>query len=136
MELDALLTAHGFMRVERPPELWEVDAELDPFIRMLGELLAFGLRWSKELSELTLNVSNVVVEADSASEHWPAGEYVAVTVKGSGDWDRDLTWWPGAPRTFDMFGDLDAAAEAAGVVYGYVRALPEGGSITMMLPRL
>lgn len=31
MELDALLRAHAFMRVERPPLLWELDAQDEPF---------------------------------------------------------------------------------------------------------
>ncbi len=39
IDLDALLTAHAFMRVERPPELWQVDIDDEPFIRMLGEMI-------------------------------------------------------------------------------------------------
>jgi hypothetical protein len=38
IDLDALLNAHAFMRVERPPLLWEVDVDDEPFIRTLGEM--------------------------------------------------------------------------------------------------
>jgi hypothetical protein len=43
MDLDALLRAHGFMRVERPPLLWSPDTEDEQFLRMLGEMIALGL---------------------------------------------------------------------------------------------
>jgi hypothetical protein len=38
MRLDALLRAHGFMRVERPPRLWEADTDDERFIPLLGEV--------------------------------------------------------------------------------------------------
>ena len=66
-ELEGLLRAHSFLKVELPPELWEPDAELEPFIRALGEMIAAGLvRNGQELGEITLNVSNVVVEESAA----------------------------------------------------------------------
>jgi hypothetical protein len=37
-ELEGLLNAHAFMRVERPPELWAPQGELEPFVRLLGEM--------------------------------------------------------------------------------------------------
>ena len=40
MRLDALIRAHGFMRTERPPELWEADTEDVRFIPLLGEMIA------------------------------------------------------------------------------------------------
>jgi hypothetical protein len=43
IDLDALLNAHAFMRVERPPLLWGVDVDDEPFIRMLGEMIVVGL---------------------------------------------------------------------------------------------
>jgi hypothetical protein len=36
IDLGALLNAHAFMRVERPPDLWEVGVDDDTFIRMLA----------------------------------------------------------------------------------------------------
>jgi hypothetical protein len=35
-ELEGLLKAHAFLRVERPPGLWAPQAELEPVIRLLG----------------------------------------------------------------------------------------------------
>jgi hypothetical protein len=31
MDLEALLRAHVFMKVERPPQLWSPDTEDEPF---------------------------------------------------------------------------------------------------------
>ena len=42
IDLDALLNAHAFMVVERPPRLWEVDVDDEPFIRMLSEMIVVG----------------------------------------------------------------------------------------------
>ncbi len=136
MELDALLRAHEFMRVERPPLLWEAEAELQPVIRMLGELLALALRHHNDLATLTLNASNVTLEPDGPDGVAP-GDYVALTVRGPGDDWEDLTWRPGAPETtFDRFGDLGRALEGAGARFAYTRLLGDGGSITVLLPRL
>jgi hypothetical protein len=38
-ELEGLLKAHAFLWVERPPELWAPRAELEPLIRLLGEMI-------------------------------------------------------------------------------------------------
>jgi hypothetical protein len=43
MRLDALLRAHGFMRVERPPQLWEADTDDLTFIALLAEMVAASL---------------------------------------------------------------------------------------------
>ena len=40
MRLDALLRAHGFMKIERPPELWEADSDDARFLPLLGEINA------------------------------------------------------------------------------------------------
>jgi hypothetical protein len=137
LELDALLRSHEFMRVERPPHLWEADAELEPVIRMLGELLAYAMRMGPgELSQLTLNASNVSVVED-APEGVALGDYVALTVRGPGDEWADRRWVPGdAATTFDRFGDLARALDGAGARFAYTRDLAEGGSITAFLPRL
>jgi hypothetical protein len=49
MDLEALLRAHPFMKVERPPQLWSPDTEDEPFLRMLGEMIALGLGRGNEL---------------------------------------------------------------------------------------
>jgi hypothetical protein len=135
MKLDAILRAHSFMHVERPPLLWDIDAQDERFVGLLGELIVFVLRTSKYVHRLTLNASNVVVEEDAAGPHWPAGEYVAISVLGPDHGTPELKWWPGAPRTFDQFGDLDAAASRAGVVYIYSRDMDGEGSITALFRR-
>ena len=91
MRFDALLRAHAFMKVERPPEIWDADAEDVRFVPLLGEMIAALLSRGAELRALTLNVSNVVVDPDAedpegATASPLAGEYVAVTVRGPAGW--------------------------------------------------
>jgi hypothetical protein len=135
-ELDGLLSAHSFLRVERPPALWAPGAELESFVRLLGEMISAGLvRNGGVLSEITLNVANVTVEpADESAV--PAGDFVAVTIAGSGDWLPEATW-PDASTSYPFVNpDLEAAAGRAGAAYGYTRALaPDHGSVTVFLER-
>ena len=134
MKLDALLNAHAFMKVERPPELWEIDTDDDSgVILTLGEMIVAGLARGTDLSELTLNASNIAIEPDAGSEHLPTGEYVALTVRGSGTW-ADRTWWPGAAE-YGPLDDLWAAAERGGWTYGWMRDLGDGGSVTLLYRR-
>jgi hypothetical protein len=134
IDLSSLLRAHAFMRVERPPELWEVDVLDEPFIRMLGELIVVGLRHHDVLGKLTLNVGNVSVESDPPRGVAP-GDYVSVTVRGPGEWERDASWTPTSTEPL-WSGDLDLAMRAASVSFAYLRALgPAGGSITVWVPR-
>lgn len=138
MDLEALLRAHAFVRVERPPLLWSPDTEDEPFLRMLGEMIALGLGRGNELEDLTLNVSNVVVEPDEDDEEldWlQDGEYVAITVRGAGAWDDD-TWRTGQGPTTGLLCDVGPAADVAGAVYAYTRDLAPEGSVTALLPRL
>jgi hypothetical protein len=125
-ELEGLLRAHSFLKVERPPELWEPDAELEPFIRLLGEMIAAGLvRNGQELGEITLNVSNVVIE-----------ESVAVTIRSGGDWSPDATWDPSAFHDGSLVSsDLEAALTAASAAWAYTRDLGGEGSVTVLYPR-
>jgi hypothetical protein len=136
MQLDAFLRAHGFMTVERPPELWEADVELEPLTRAMGELLAYALRHHNDLSGLVLNASNVTIESEGP-RGISSGDYVALTVRGPGAW-KDVSWIQSdPPTTFDKFGDLAGALTAAGAVHAYARDLgPEGGSITVLYARL
>lgn len=133
-ELDGLLSAHAYLQVERPPTLWAPQSELEPFVRMLGELIVLGLlRNGNVLGELTLNVSNVVVEP-AAAGRIPEGRFVAMTIRGRGDWAPETTWKPPAV-TIDAFQAVQSAAEAAGAVYLYTRVLGAGeGSATVLLP--
>jgi hypothetical protein len=78
MKLDGIVRAHEFMRIERPPFLWEPDTQDEVFIRLLGEMIAFALQRSPDVSTLTLNVANVVVDSHAAGEGMPAGEYLAI----------------------------------------------------------
>ncbi len=138
MEFDAILRAHGFMRTERPPELWEADTRDEVFLPMLGEMIALGLGRGNELEALTLNVSNTTVEPDDDPEEeaWaPAGDYVAVTVRGAGSWQDDL-WRAGQGPTKGLLSDIGPAADTAGAVLAYTRDLGAGGSVTVLLPRL
>jgi hypothetical protein len=134
VSLDHLLRAHGFMRVERPPELWRADVEDMRLAPALGEMIAFGLSRGNPLGELTLGAANVVVETDGF-DAVAAGEYAALSVSGEGDWRPEWKWRPGAPLPGGAYADLGHALEQSGAVFAYARRLGDGGSITIFLPR-
>jgi hypothetical protein len=122
------------MRVERPPELWEVDVDDERSIRMLGEMIVVGLLHHDVLADLTLNVSNVTIGDDGPDGVAP-GDYVAVTIHGPGSWERDVNWTPASAEPL-WSPDLDAAIRAASVAFGYLRSSgPDEGSITVFIPR-
>jgi hypothetical protein len=128
-ELEALLRAHAYLQVDRPPRLWGLHTTgLEPFVRALGESIAAGLvRNGNDLGALTLSIANAHTEDDGA-------EYVAVTIMGAGRW-TDATWRPGGSESL-AGPDLSAAADAAGAAWGYVRDLGAGaGSVTVLYPR-
>ena len=134
IDLDALLNAHAFMRVERPPQLWEVDVDDEPFIRMLGEMIVVGLLHHDVLAELTLNASNVTV-GDDGLEWVAAGDYLAISIRGRGDWEGDMSWTPASAEPF-WSPDLDIAVRAASASFAYRRRLGDDeGSITVFVPR-
>lgn len=138
MDLEAHLRSHAFMKVERPPLMWSPDTEDEPFLLMLGEMIALGLGRGTELADLTLNISNVTVDPDAEDDEGeaiPDGDYVAVTVRGAGVWEDDL-WRAGHGGTTGLLGNVGAAADAAGAVYAYTRNLGSEGSVTALLPRL
>jgi hypothetical protein len=136
VKLDAYLTAHGFMRVERPPQLWEADTDEVAFLEMTGEMIAAALGRGNELSDLVLGASNVAVEADAATDQLPAGEYVALTIRGGGDWSPEMVWTPASARSSNWTCNVERAAPRACAEYAYVRTHPEGGSLTVFLRRL
>jgi hypothetical protein len=135
-ELEGLLRAHSFLKVERPPALWEPDVELEPFIRLLGEMIAGGLvRNGQELGEITLNVSNVVVD-DAAAGPMPMGEFVALTIRSAGDWSPETTWDPVAEQDGSLVShDLENALNVASASWAYTRELGNEGSVTVLFPR-
>ncbi|NOT09503.1 MAG: hypothetical protein HOP28_15030 [Gemmatimonadales bacterium] len=140
LRFEALLRAHGFMRTERPPEIWVADTDAR-VLPLLGELIAAALSGGGTLGELTLAVSNVVVEADvecpPGEIQSPApGEYVAMTVKGETDLGPDAKWPDGALPAVHLLRRLDERFTVAGARFAYVRRIPPEGSVTVFLPRL
>jgi len=134
VDLDALLNAHAFMRLERPPSLWEVDIDDELFIRMFGEMIVVGLLHHDVLAELTLNASNVMVGEDGP-DGVDSGDYVAISIRGPGEWEQDARWTPASAEPF-WSPDLDAAVRAATASFAYRRRLgPNEGSITVFIPR-
>ena len=141
MKLDALLRAHGFMKVERPPEIWEADTEDTRFVPLLGEMITAALAGGGELAELTLNASNIVVpvndDADPSEriDSPPSGDFVAITVSGATDLGPDDRWRPGRRSNAKLLAGLADRLVVAGARYAYVRRMPPRGSMTVFLPR-
>ena len=136
MRLDAYLRAHGFLRLERPPLLWEADSDEEPFVRLLGEMIVIGLLRGNALAELTLNVANVVVEENASGRRLDAGDYVAVTIRGRGRWGPEAVWWPNAAAVDGLIARLaDCLRDARGRL-AYSRDLGQEGCVTVFLRRL
>lgn len=137
MRFDALLRAHEFVQVQRPPEVWEADTDDGRFVPLLGEMLSAFVSRDVPLDEITLLVSNVIMPDDPESLHGPpAGEWVAVTVSGPTDVGADETWTPSTPRSNSTLGCLHPRLVEAGARYAYVRRTSPRGSLTILLPRL
>ena len=139
MRLEPILRAHEYMKVERPPELWEADTEDSRFLPLLGEIIAAALAGRTPLGELTLNASNIVVdppeEGEAPGVPEPA-EYVAITVRGPTDLGPDDTWHLSAPDRPGLLLRLHHRLEAAGARFAYVRRIPPEGSLTFFFSRL
>ncbi|OGA40359.1 MAG: hypothetical protein A3G28_08345 [Betaproteobacteria bacterium RIFCSPLOWO2_12_FULL_68_19] len=138
MRLEALLRAHGFMKVEQPPQLWEAATDDTEFIPLLGEMMAASLSRGARLEELTLNVSNVTVPPPDPDDPGgpAAGDYVAVTVSGEVPWEAEAVWQPASPWRMPSLADLTGRLAPAGARYAYLRRRGPQGSITVFLPRL
>lgn len=139
MRFEALLRAHGFMKTEQPPQMWEADAEDIRFVPLLGEMIARPLSRGAVLDQVLLSVANVVVTESRDGEGGRSprpGEYVAVTVSGEVDLGPDETWTGAMDRAGPLLSDLHERLTTAGVAYAYVRRLPSRGSITVFLKRL
>lgn len=134
IDAGAVLRAHEYMRIERPPLLWNLSVDPEPFFRLLGEMISRGLTRGNELDQLTLNANNVTIDHDEG----PAapGNYVALTVVGDGDWSPEQTW-PPAEGDHGPFvsPDLHAAAAEADPPLIYTRVFgSDSGSITALFP--
>jgi hypothetical protein len=137
MDLAPLLRAHGFLRVERPPLLWEADCDDEPLVRLLGESISAALVRGTELADVILRANNVTVEGDGEGRTPLPGDYVALTVIGAGDWRPEVIWDPDVlPATVLLNDDLDRAARVLGVPWAYTRSDGEGGSVTFFVSRL
>jgi len=140
MDLGPLLNAHAYLRVERPPALWDADVDDVALVRALGEMIVAALIRGTNLGDIVLRANNVTVEPDPDAEApgVPApADYVALSIIGAGDWSPEMHWRLAGPNTPILVSlDLDAAARAAGIPYAYTRSEGEGGSVTVFLPRL
>jgi len=123
------------MNVEHPPLMWEPDTDDEAFLRVLGEMIVIGLGRGNELAELTISVSNVTAGADEEGGWIPPGDYVAISIRGSGTWDDDA-WRAGQGPTTGLLCNVGPAADTAGAAYAYTRNLGSEGSVTTLFPRL
>ena len=132
--VEHVLRAHSYLRTEAPPDPWQPDADDETFFGLLGEMLAMGLAKGNELGDLTLSFANVTID-DQASDPMPAGNHVAVTIRGPGDWTPGSIWDARRPEAALPFvtADLRAAARRAGASFGYVgQTGNREGGITML----
>jgi len=138
VRLEPILRAHAFMKVERPPELWEPDTEDRRFVSLLGEMIAAALASGAALDELTLGASNVVVcpsdDGDGRDAPQPA-DYVAITVRGPTDFGADDRWHRSALHRAGLLGRLHDRLDAAGAAFAYIRRTPPQGSFTVFFGR-
>ena len=139
MDLGRLLTAHAYLRVERPPVLWAADIDDVALVKALGEMIVAALLRGNELGDVVLRANNVSVRPDSDGEPMTApapGDYVALSILGAGDWSPEVHWRPGKAGTPVLVTEgLDTAARSAGIPYAYTRSDGDGGSVTVFLPR-
>jgi hypothetical protein len=68
MDLGPLLNAHAFLRVERPPVLWEVDLDDEPLVRTIGEMIAAALTRGTDLADVVMQASNITFESGADSD--------------------------------------------------------------------
>src|SRR6266511_1387896 len=115
MDLGPLLNAHAYLRVERPPELWEADVDDVALVRALGEMIVAALVRGTVLTDVVLSII------------------------GRGDWRPEILWRREARGGADppqlVNADLAAAARVAGIPFAYTRSTGDGGSLTVFLPR-
>ena len=135
VSVESMLRAHSYMRTGRPSDTWDPDVDDQTFFALIGEMIVVGMHRGNELGELTLSVTNVTV-MPGAEGPIPAGDHVAITISGRGDWTPEQTWSreAGVSEPF-VTADLDATIVASDAIYGYTRqGSPETGGITAMFP--
>ena len=130
MNLEPVLREFGFLEVQRPPLLWDVDTDRERLIPLLQAMVSEALSRSARPETLTLNASNIVVDED-AGPSIPHGEFVGLTLNGHDGREPDGTW----PGTSPLLQSMDGLLRAAGARYAYVRSVRGKGSITVLLPR-
>jgi hypothetical protein len=133
LDLGPYLRAHSYLRVERPFTLWHVEVDDVALIRLTGELLAATLGRGNELGDIVLRASNVTIADDDSPSR--AGDYVALTIEGAGDWSPEVSWTPASEGVVFVNRDVTEAARAAGIPWAYTRAFDSEGSATVLLPR-
>ena len=124
--------AYGFFGEERPPQLWEPACSASG-LRELVDGLVGAL--DEPQAVLTLNLANVVVLPEAAGEGMPAGEYVAITLRGDGGWARDGRWWRGGPMPQGLLGAVADTLDRVGASIAYTRFLGVASSATVLFPR-
>lgn len=132
MDLGPYLRAHSYLRVERPFTLWHAEVDDVALIRLTGELLAAALSRGTELGDIVLRASNVTIDGDDSPS--PAGDYVALTVEGAGNWSPEVSWTPDTDVVL-VNPDVTAAARTAEVRWGYTRSFNGAGSVTILFDR-
>jgi hypothetical protein len=134
VDLGPYLRAHSYLRVERPFTLWPADVDDVALIRLTGEVLAFALGRGTELADILMRASNVTVPGDDSPV--AAGDYVALTFAGAGDWSPEVSWTPATDgKRVLVNDDVTRAARAAGIPWAYTRVEADGGSVTIFLRR-
>lgn len=90
----------------------------------------------RQAAELTVGLSNVVIDQSAADERMPEGEYVALTVSSDSAWTQDDRWPGGDERPNGFLAPLQGALVSAGARAAYSRLIGDGGSVTVLFPRL
>jgi hypothetical protein len=94
-----------------------------------------ALRGGAPVERLTLNAANVTIEPSASSETIPVGYYVAITVRGAGNWSHDVRWAPGMAKPDEPLSCLPPLIEAARGRSAHARHLEGGPSVTVLLAR-
>ena len=114
----------------------EADTDEVAVVRLIGEMIAAGLGRAGDLGDLVLNASNVTIEPGSEPHDVPAGDYVALSVRGPGNWGPEWMWRPGDATSNKIFCHVEDEAPGARAVYAYSRTMKGQGSVTVFLCRV
>lgn len=94
--------------------MWHARVDDESVVRLWGEVIGAALMRGTELGDIVLRVANVTSEIQDGSEP-RAGDYVAMSITGKGDWRPELVWAPlDAPQNPLVSWDLDGAARRVG----------------------